>query len=41
MGNFSINQYSALTVGKQPVALRYIIDMAEIPDLPGAGEDSR
>ncbi|MEO8286494.1 MAG: high-affinity nickel-transporter [Chloroflexota bacterium] len=31
MGNFSINQYSALTVGGDKVELRYIIDMAEIP----------
>jgi nickel/cobalt exporter len=31
MGNFSINQYSALTVGEDKVELRYIIDMAEIP----------
>src|SRR5438045_7855117 len=31
MGNFSINQYSALTVGNDKVDLRYIIDMAEIP----------
>src|SRR5947209_140090 len=31
MGNFSINQYSALTVGNDKVELRYIIDMAEIP----------
>src|SRR5512133_3108703 len=31
MGNFSINQYSALTIGDGKVELRYIIDMAEIP----------
>lgn len=31
LGNFSINQYSAIRVGKQEVELRYIIDMAEIP----------
>src|SRR4051812_8103618 len=31
MGNFSINQYSALTVGNGRVELRYIVDMAEIP----------
>src|SRR5262245_38625253 len=31
MGNFSINQYSALTVGNDKVELRYIVDMAEIP----------
>jgi nickel/cobalt exporter len=31
MGNFSINQYSALTVGDNKVELRYIVDMAEIP----------
>ena len=31
MGNFSINQYSALTLGADKVELRYIVDMAEIP----------
>ncbi len=31
LGNFSINQYSALQVGAQDVEVRYIIDMAEIP----------
>ena len=30
MGNFSINQYSALTVGGGRVALRYIVDMRAV-----------
>jgi ABC-type nickel/cobalt efflux system permease component RcnA len=31
LGNFSISQYAALRVGGESVAIRYIIDMAEIP----------
>jgi len=31
LGNFSISQYSALRVGADSVAIRYIVDMAEIP----------
>ena len=31
MGNFTINHYSALTVGSDQVALLYVLDMAEIP----------
>src|SRR4051812_36826525 len=31
MGNFTINQYSALTVGPGCVSLFYVVDMAEIP----------
>ncbi|MDQ2809103.1 MAG: hypothetical protein M3Z04_19700 [Chloroflexota bacterium] len=31
MGNFTINHYSALTVGARRVDLLYVIDMAEIP----------
>jgi ABC-type nickel/cobalt efflux system permease component RcnA len=31
LGNFSINQYSAIRIGKSDVELRYIVDMAEIP----------
>ena len=31
MGNFTINRYSALTVGAGRIDLRYVIDMAEIP----------
>jgi len=31
LGNFSINQYSALSVGRDSIRLRYVIDMAEIP----------
>jgi ABC-type nickel/cobalt efflux system permease component RcnA len=31
LGNFSVNQYSALRIGKGEIELRYIVDMAEIP----------
>ena len=31
MGNFSINTYSALTVGQDAVDILYILDIAEIP----------
>ncbi len=31
MGNFSINRYSALTVGQDKVEILYIVDKAEIP----------
>src|SRR5881628_428 len=31
MGNFTINQYSALTVGADRVEVLYVVDMAEIP----------
>lgn len=31
LGNFSINQYSAIRIGRDTVEIRYIIDMAEIP----------
>src|SRR4030095_1100949 len=31
LGNFSINQYSAIRIGKTEIELRYIVDMAEIP----------
>jgi ABC-type nickel/cobalt efflux system permease component RcnA len=31
LGNFSISQYAALRVGADSVAIRYIVDMAEIP----------
>lgn len=31
MGNFTINHYSALTVGSDRVDILYVIDMAEIP----------
>ncbi len=31
MGNFSINHYSGLTIGKEAVHIRYILDFAEIP----------
>src|SRR5438270_3446720 len=31
MGNFSINHYTSLTVGRHTVRMLYIVDMAEIP----------
>jgi ABC-type nickel/cobalt efflux system permease component RcnA len=31
LGNFTINQYSRLELGRETVQLRYIVDMAEIP----------
>jgi ABC-type nickel/cobalt efflux system permease component RcnA len=31
MGNFSINHYSKLKIGKKWIEIRYLIDMAEIP----------
>src|ERR1700677_4243051 len=31
MGNFSINHYSKLKIGKEWIEIRYLIDMAEIP----------
>jgi ABC-type nickel/cobalt efflux system permease component RcnA len=31
LGNFSISQYTAIQVGREAVALRYFVDMAEIP----------
>jgi nickel/cobalt transporter (NicO) family protein len=31
LGNFSISQYSALRINANEIAIRYIIDMAEIP----------
>ena len=36
LGNFTINHYTALTVGAKAVAVRYILDMAEIPTFQGA-----
>jgi nickel/cobalt exporter len=31
MGNFSVNHYSKITIGRDEVDIRYLIDMAEIP----------
>src|SRR4051812_18317142 len=31
LGNFTVNQYSALTVGLDRVDVFYVVDMAEIP----------
>ena len=31
LGNFSINQYSALHINKDEIQIRYVVDMAEIP----------
>lgn len=33
LGNFTVNQYSRLEVGRESIRLRYIVDMAEIPAL--------
>jgi ABC-type nickel/cobalt efflux system permease component RcnA len=37
MGNFSINQYSALTIGQDKVDIRFVLDMAEIPTFQELG----
>jgi nickel/cobalt transporter (NicO) family protein len=37
MGNFSVNKYSALKVNADKVAIRYIVDMAEIPTFQELG----
>jgi hypothetical protein len=31
LGNFTVNQYSRLEVGRDTLRVRYIVDMAEIP----------
>ncbi|HEY3227716.1 MAG TPA: hypothetical protein VGJ87_00765, partial [Roseiflexaceae bacterium] len=31
LGNFTVNQYSRLEVGRDAVRVRYVVDMAEIP----------
>src|SRR5262245_38672307 len=31
LGNFTVNQYSRLDVGRDAVRVRYLVDMAEIP----------
>src|SRR5262245_64682955 len=31
LGNFSINRYTGIEVGRNVIALRYFVDMAEIP----------
>jgi len=31
LGNFSVNQYSALRISKDEIEIRYVVDMAEIP----------
>src|SRR5260370_42252185 len=31
MGNFSVNHYSKITIGRDAIDIRYLIDMAEIP----------
>jgi len=37
MGNFSINQYSAITLGKDQVLIRFVLDEAEIPTFQDLG----
>ncbi len=39
LGNFTINQYSRLVVAADAVAIRYVLDMAEIPAFRGADAD--
>jgi nickel/cobalt transporter (NicO) family protein len=31
LGNFTVNQYSRLDVGREAIGVRYVVDMAEIP----------
>ena len=31
LGNFTVNQYTRLDVGRESIRVRYIVDMAEIP----------
>ena len=38
LGNFTINHYSAITVGSTSVAVRYVLDLAEIPTFQELGE---
>ncbi|HEU5088970.1 MAG TPA: hypothetical protein VFT99_16055, partial [Roseiflexaceae bacterium] len=33
LGNFTINHFSDVLVGPRLVAIRYVVDMAEIPSL--------
>ncbi len=37
LGNFSVNQYSRLEVGKNRIKVRQILDLAEIPTFQAAG----
>src|SRR5262249_10941608 len=41
LGNFTINHYAALHVGRQLVTVRYVVDMAEIPAYQTIGEIDR
>ena len=38
LGNFSVNQFTWIEVGKKRVAIRYVLDMAEIPTFQLKGE---
>jgi len=38
LGNFTINHFSRLTVGRDRLAIHYVIDMAEIPSLQEFGK---
>ncbi len=38
MGNFSINHYTSITVGRDGVRVLYIVDMAEIPTFQELGD---
>ena len=37
LGNFTINQFSGIEVGRDDVTVHYVIDMAEIPTIQGLG----
>jgi nickel/cobalt exporter len=37
LGNFTVNRYSAITVGSDGLTLRYVLDLAEIPTLQELG----
>ena len=38
LGNFSVNQYAELVVGREAVALHLVVDLAEIPTFQARGE---
>jgi ABC-type nickel/cobalt efflux system permease component RcnA len=38
LGNFTVNQYSGLLLGRERVAIDYVVDMAEIPTFQTRGE---
>ncbi len=38
LGNFSVNQYSRLEIGKSQIKVRQILDVAEIPTFQASSE---